>query len=764
MEFKPTVFVIDDDVDDQDIFSIAISRTNKPANCVFASDGIHAIEKLMQDSDFTPDFIFIDMNMPRMNGKETLMAIKKIDRVRNIPVYMYSTSADPNMVKENVNLGAEDFIVKPSDINAFTNILTNILQKHLLAFFLCIFCLCAFPENSLAQDDQEQPVKELKKLTVEELMNVVVTSVSKSPEKLSEVASALQVITNEDVTRSCVARLPEALRLASNMQVAQSGSHDWGITARGFNGLPVTSSSLANKLLVLIDGRSVYTPLFGGVFWDVQNVYLPDLEQIEVISGPGGALWGANAVNGIVNVISKHSSQTQGWNTSIAVGSLLRDHVGLRYGSSALDSKFHYRIYGQRFDYNNTTLPNDIDALDSWHIMQGGFRMDYTPSDKNNHTLQGDLYGGVNDDTGSTYMNGQNILWKWSRTISETSGLSLQTYIDRTYRDIQSQGFIEDMVTYDLEFQHNFSVNSRNRIVWGVGYRLSDNEIMSELNNYHPPQKNLTLFSGFVQDQIAIVQDRAELTVGTKLIQNNYTDFELQPTIRFAWTPNQSHTVWTAFSNAVRTPTRFDADLNGAVLGSYGSFQSEKVYAYEIGYKMQPTRQVSFSLAAFYNHYADLRSIDTNQVSPPFFYFANNLESNSTGVELSANYIVTEWCRLRGGYTFLDLSFTNKSSKTYPLTHLFEAIDPRNQFLFQSIMNISAKFQVDVLARYVDDLPPLIDGTKTTDYFALDVRVAYKKDAITLSVCGQNLLEDKHIEFGYNEIPRSIMVKISAEF
>src|SRR5688500_16049410 len=329
MQFHPTVFLIDDDADDQEIFSHAMERANSTARCVFASDGIQALEKIIKDPDFNPDFIFIDMNMPRMNGQQCLTEIKKIDRMKNVPVYMYSTSADPESIEENKQLGATDFIVKPSDLNDLISILKSIIQKPVLAVMLL---LCTF--GSYAQDSQDtlRPITELKKLSVEQLMNIVVTSVSKSPEKLSEVASAVQVVTGNDIRRSTATRLPEALRLASNLQVLQSGSHDWGITARGFNGAPVANSSLANKLLVMIDGRTVYTPLFGGVYWDVQNVLLEDVDRIEVISGPGGTLWGSNAVNGVINIISRSAVETQGLYASATYGSILRDHFAARYG------------------------------------------------------------------------------------------------------------------------------------------------------------------------------------------------------------------------------------------------------------------------------------------------------------------------------------------------------------------------------------------------------------------------------------------------
>jgi iron complex outermembrane receptor protein len=467
--------------------------------CVFADDGVKALEKINGDVNFIPDFIFIDMNMPRMNGKQCLAEIKKIDRLKHIPVYMYSTSADQSTVDENIKLGATEFIIKPSDINTLTTVLSRILQNQMLVIIICLFCFFAMPSKSIAQSDSLPPVKELKKLSVEELMNIVVTSVSKSPEKLSEVASAIQVITSEDINRSTATRLPEALRLASNMQIAQSGAHDWGITARGFKGSPLASTSLANKLLVMIDGRTVYTPLFGGVYWDVQNVMLEDLNRIEVISGPGGTLWGANAMNGIINIISKNAKETQGLYASGSVGTFLKNSAQLRYGSH-IDSTIYYRAYAQHFDYNNTTFPGGIDAMDSWNYNQGGFRMDIIPSSKNYFTVQGDLYWGTEDDTGSTLVNGQNLIARWTHTFSESSGLIVQTYFDRTYRNTESTKFTDILTTGDIDIQHSLNLGKRNRVVWGIGFRVAEDNVTSILNNIVPENKTLQLYNAFVQD------------------------------------------------------------------------------------------------------------------------------------------------------------------------------------------------------------------------------------------------------------------------
>jgi len=765
MNSNTTVFLIEDDFDDQEIFSIALEKADQSAKCVFANDGIQALEKINKDATLTPDFIFIDINMPRMNGQQCLSEIKKIERLKNVPVFMFSTAADPEGIEDNKNLGAADFIVKPSSIKELTEILSGILRKKIFSLLFFIMALSFLPGRCYAQNDSLQAVKELKKLSVEELMNIVVTTVSKSPEKLSEAASAIQVVTGEEIRRSGTLRLPGALRLATNMQVFSSGAHNTRVSSRGFSGLPISNSSLSNKLLVLIDGRTVYTPLFGGVFWDVQNVLQEDIKQIEVISGPGGSLWGANAVNGIVNVISKSAEETQGLYATAASGVQINDFGAVRYGSH-IDSTFFYRAYVQRYDFASTTLNNGTDAKDAWNITQGGFRMDFTSSAKSKFTLQGDVYGGKEDDTASTSVNGQNIIGRWTYTFTDKSGITIQAYFDRTYRNFNSisGGFNDKLNTYDIDAQHNFSLGNRNKVVWGVGYRAADDNINAVLNNFVPAHRTLQLFSGFIQDQFAIVPDHLELTFGTKALHNDYTEFEFQPTIRLAWSPSPVHTLWIAASRAVRTPTRLDVDNKSPGLGSYGNFKSEKLMAYELGYRTRPAANISFSLATYYNRYEDLRSIDTNYTPPPMFYFGNNLEAETYGVEFSANVILAKWWKMRGGYTWMHENFTTTAESTYPQSSSFEAIDPESQFLIQSMMDVAKHFQIDGVVRYVDNLPASFITPAVSSYLTFDLRLAWNYKWLTVSAVGQNLADKYHGSAGSIRIPRSVYGRISVNF
>src|SRR5882724_10229959 len=392
-------------------------------------------------------------------------------------------------------------------------------------------CLVVFGDSAFVQAQVTTPSpSELKRLSVEALMDIEVTSVSRRPEKLSETASAIQVITDEDIRRSGAAKLPEALRLASNLEVAQVDSRQWAISARGFN------NTTANKMLVLIDGRTVYTPLYAGVFWDVQDPLMEDIDRIEVISGPGATLWGANAVNGVINVTSKSATDTQGLLFMGGGGTELRGFSSVRYGGQ-LSSKAHYRVYGKFFDRNSVVLRNGQDAADDWHMGQGGFRMDWDTSKSNLFTLQGDYYSGRMGQrhTDDTVVDGGNVIGRWSHSFSERPDLKLQLYYDRTHRNVPNT-FAEVLDTYDVDFQHRFPLGDRQAIVWGFGYRLNKDNVTNSVGlAFLPPRVSRQEFSGFVQDEIALVKDRLHLTIGTKIEHNAFTGFEYQPSGRLAW-------------------------------------------------------------------------------------------------------------------------------------------------------------------------------------------------------------------------------------
>ncbi|ELR72501.1 TonB-dependent receptor [Fulvivirga imtechensis AK7] len=625
-------------------------------------------------------------------------------------------------------------------------------------YFLIIFGLFLCVSKIRAQDMASLSPSELKKLSIEELMAIEVTSVSKHPEKLTEVASAIQVIRNKDIHRSTATSLPEALRLAPNLHVAQLNSYAWVISSRGFNTL------YANKLLVMIDGRTVYTPLFAGVFWDAQNVLLEDVERIEVVSGPGGTLWGANAVNGVINVLTKSAGETQGLYASGSVGSMLRNNQEVRYGGQIGDN-FCYRVYGKHFDLNHTVQADDQDVADKWGLYQGGFRIDWELSKTDNLTFQGDYYiGDEKTVPRQTDFDGQNVLGRWTHIFSDRSQLVAQAYFDRTWRRMPTISFA--LATYDIDIQHHFSVGERHRVMVGVGYRLmqDDTQNYTTAAGILPNERDMHLFNGFVQDEISIVPETFKITVGSKLSHNIFTDFEVQPSVRITWTPDKDHTVWGAVSRAVRTPSRIDVDYYiptnpapGAPQVAGGpNFNSEKVIAYELGYRVRPAQAVSLSLATFYNVYDDIYSVEALPGTLTY-QIQNGSEAQSEGVELSGNYQAASWWRLRGGYTYLKMDIRNKPGHDFDPTIL--ANDAEHRFLVQSIIDLPWNLNFDLTARYTDKLPRVVP-----DYFTFDARLAWSGENVELSIAGQNLWEDKHQEFGLIEIPRNIYGTLKCRF
>jgi len=610
---------------------------------------------------------------------------------------------------------------------------------------------------------------ELKQMSLEELMNIEVISVSKHSEKLREAASAIQVITHEDIRNSGAKTLPEALRLAPNLQVAQVNSSQWAISARGFNNV------LANKLLVLIDGRTVYTPMYAGVFWDVQNLLLEDVERIEVISGPGGTLWGANAVNGVINIITKNTKDTKGLFAEAATGTDLSYLGSVRYGGQ-LAKNLSYRVYGTGFKLDNTRLTNDTSANDNWPMTQGGFRIDWEPSAKDKLSLQSNIYyGKPNPDAGDVRIiaKGDNVVARWNHVSSEKSDFQLQAYYDHTWRDFRN-GFTEQLKTFDIDWQNRRQFGNAHDVTYGMNFRMMNHTVTNlPLFAFLPGDKDLYLYSALLQDKMTVIKDRLQLTVGLKVEHNSYTDFEYQPNARFTYTPAKNHTVWAALSRAVRTPARIDREFflfltpQLPFISGTEDFVSAEMTAYELGWRVQPTENLSVSLASFYNVYDNIRS---SEPGPAPFYipitFGNGVKGETYGVELSATSLVTDWWNVRGGYTFLkkDLSVkpgsgdTNKGSA--------ESNDPTHQFLIQSTMRLPGNTELGTVVRYVSGLSePAVPA-----YFGMDLRLGWRLNKVVeLSIVGQNLLDDHHPEFipsspSPREIDRSIYGKIVCRF
>ena len=623
--------------------------------------------------------------------------------------------------------------------------------------------------------------QDLASLSIEDLMNLEVTSVSKRSQPMGEAAAAVYVITNEDIRRSGATSIAEALRLAPGLHVARIGASEWAITARGFN------MQFANKLLVLIDGRSVYTHLFSGVYWDVQDVMLEDVERIEVIRGPGGTLWGANAVNGVINIITKKAKDTQGWLASGGAGTLENGFGSLRYGAT-LGQDTHLRGYVKYFDHGNLDSEFGGDANDEWNMVRGGFRLDQDLSPSDSLTLQGDYYDGATSEelltmvTDTEDLSGANVLARWRHIFSETSELSLQTYYDRTER-AEPTVLSEDRDTVDIELEHRFRLLSWNDVIWGAGYRLLNDRTESTLVFFNPERRTDDLVTAFLQDQITLLGDRLHLTIGSKFEHNDYTGFEFQPTARALWRLRPRHSIWAAVSRAVRTPSRADDDISffginphpPVLLFATGNrdFDSEKLLAYEIGYRTQLSDELSFDLAAYYNDYDSLRSAKLGAVplpTPPFppgtlsASFGNETEAVGYGLEVSANWNVTSYWALSGWYTLMKLDVDADADNADVVSEKQEDDTPTNQVHVRSRLNLPWNLEFDTQFFYVGE----VVHQDAEEYARLDLRLGWRPiESIEVSVAGQNLTERRHEEFGTglfslrSSVPRSVYGKIT---
>ncbi len=643
---------------------------------------------------------------------------------------------------------------------------------------------------------------DLTELTLEQLMTIEITSVSKKEEPLWDSAAAVFVITGEDIRRAGVKSIPEALRLAPGIQVAQFGSNRWAISARGFN------ATFSNKLLVLIDGRSVYTPLFAGVFWDVQDTLLEDVDRIEVIRGPGGTLWGANAVNGVINVITKQARATQGGYIEVGGGSEERGFVGTRYGGRVGDDLF-YRGYFKYANRDNLVTAAGRDGIDDWRTYRGGFRLDWEPSTRDTVTFQGDLYKGdfgqaltvpslpppfslTRASDGRDDFSGGNFLTRWRHRTADRREASLQFYYDRTRRN--EVLFDETRDTVDLEFQYRFPLGARHDLIWGVDTRVTVDDIGNSPSLvFTPTRRTDHLVSGFIQDQIALIRDRLVLTLGSKFEHNSYSDFEAQPNARLVYSPNAWNRIWTAVSRAVRTPARFERDVRtdtAAFPGPGGmttlvqtlgnsDFTSEEELAFELGYRVQPVEWLSIDLAGFYTIYDNLRTAEPGvpvpalSASPPHivlpFRLDNRMSGNTYGVEIASAWHPLSFWRLHLNYSYLEIKLHPDQTSAEPTAD--ERRSPRHQVQLRSLVDLPWRLQFDTSVFFVDRLPKLVPSVPS--YVRLDLRLGWRPtQAFDLSLVGQNLLDNRHPEWGSIfgvpvqplEVQRSVYVQASWRF
>lgn len=645
--------------------------------------------------------------------------------------------------------------------------------------------LFIFAGHAVAQTNEAPTFPSaLKKMSLEELMNVEVTSVSRRPEKLSDTASAIQVVTNEDIRRSGATSIPEALRLAGNLDVAEQNSHEWNISARGFN------TDLANKLLVLIDGRTVYTPLFSGVFWDAQDYLLEDVDRIEVISGPGGTLWGANAVNGVINITTKSAKDTQGGYVEAGGGSQLQGFGGVRYGG-VLAPDVYFRVYAKYFDRDNGVSADGSTASNAWRMSRGGFRIDANAQPENTITVQGDLYSGDEglSTGGEADVSGGNVLGRWSHTFSADSDMSLQVYYDRTHyaafkpaNPFTPAGtLVDDLDTYDVDFQHHLHQGDTHQFVWGLGYRFTHDEVTPAPSVAFLPLKlDRNLFSAFIQDEVKLSAE-VSFTIGTKLEHNDYTGFEWEPSARLRWNFKPTQMLWAAVSRAVRTPSRIDRDLieptglpapfPNSILSGGPDFDSETVIAYEVGHRAQIGAKATTSVSLFYNDYDQIRSTTPAPLAFPSFgfplVFHNNLEGETYGVEVTAIYQVLDTWRLQGSYNLLEEHLRVKPGQVDFSNGLNETADPQQQFSVRSSLDLPERVELDTMLRWVDTLHNNNGPNPGTvpSYFELDIRLGWHPvKNLEFSIVGQNLLHDHHPEYGFpsptrEEIQRSVYGK-----
>jgi iron complex outermembrane receptor protein len=585
-------------------------------------------------------------------------------------------------------------------------------------------------------------------LSLEELATIQITTVSRKAEGLAHAAASVFVISAADVRRAGASTLPEALRLAPNLQVARVDARNYAVTARGFN------SPFENKLLVLVDGRTVYSPLFSGVFWDAQDLLLEDLDRIEVISGPGATLWGANAVNGVINIITRGAADSQGTLLGAGAGR------GLKTGTARHGGKLgngHYRVYGKSAQGDDTQGANGQATLTGWRRRQAGFRIDL-PAFAGSATLQGDAYDGRLRQAGThdIAIGGANLLARVTRPLDDGSELRLQAYLDHTRR-AQPNAFIEHLDTADLELQHSVTLSARQQLVWGGGYRVAFDRVQNGAwFGFLPAARDLRWSNLFAQDEI-LLAPTLRLTGGLKVERNSYTGAEYLPSLGLAWQAAPDHLLWTALARALRVPSRIDRDLYAPTnppldhgvarysLAGGPDFVSEVARVAQVGYRGQPLPGLSYAVTAYYSQYQRLRTLEPNPAGAGGV-FLNKAAGSSRGVELSGRVDLTPHWRLVGGLAAqrLELHADPDSADLTGATGLANN-DPASWSMLHSSWDLSDSVELDVSVRHVGELPkPLVPS-----YTALDLRVGWKIGPdVEASLLAQNLLASGHAEFG----------------
>jgi iron complex outermembrane receptor protein len=640
-----------------------------------------------------------------------------------------------------------------------------------------VVALCFLPSASFAGSAQpDQSGNPLKHLSLAELGSVEVTTASKEPEEVWNTTAAVYVITHDDIERSGATSIPEALRLAPGVEVARIDSSKWSIGIRGFG------SRLCRDVLVLIDGRTVYTTLIAGTYWEVQDYVLEDIDRIEVIRGPGGTIWGPNAVNGVINIITRNSKDTHGEYVSVGGGNLEEGFFNARYGGG--DGKtLDYRMYAKGFNRGPEYHSDNIN-FDRWRAAQVGFRMDWSANNRDTFSLHGDMYDQGNGESvdvtsyappysqivySTAPLFGANLTGQWKRVFSEGNDVQLEAYYDRTNR--QEADFSDLRNTFDVDFLDRFRLPGRQEISWGLGARSSrgDDRVVNSGLAFVPYNRTDLLFTAFLQDEIALVANKLSLSVGTKALKTNYTGVQFEPTGRLLWTPTVHQSVWAAFTHALRTPS--DGERDFYLLGDTGSvvdglpvlarfnanpnFRSEELNGYEAGYRRLITKNLYMDVAAFYNHYGDLFSEDITGgpfietiPGPPHILipaeFGNGLVGTTKGGEIAPAWKVTDWWQLQASYSYLQMDLKKGTgSLDIGTAPIVEKSSPKHEVMIQSAFDLSKAFSLDLDYRYISALP----GELVNAYSTADARLAWKvKEHWQLSVVGRNLFQPYHYE------------------
>lgn len=644
-------------------------------------------------------------------------------------------------------------------------------------------------------------VSTLKTLSVDELSQIEVVTASKEPTEAFRSPVAIYVITGDAIRRSGATTLPDALRLAPGVEVAQIDANKWSVGIRGFG------SRLSRSVLVLIDGRTVYTTLFAGTYWEVQDTMMEDIDRIEVIRGPGGTIWGPNAVDGVINIITRNAKDTHGALVSAGGGNVEQGFLNVRYGGGN-GQNFDYRVYAKAFT-RGPESHSDGANFDDWRAGQTGARMDWTRpnSDGTTHdafTLQGDFYQeeagervqatsytapySQNIDANAD-LSGGNILGRWKRTLINGGDVQLQLYYDRTNRHEPNFGELRN--TFDADFQERLPVLLRQQFTWGLGARFSRGdgiEVVSGLT-FTPSDRTDELVTGFLQDQIDLVEHRLSLTLGTKLLHTEFTHIALEPSARLAWTPDDRQTIWTAFTHAVRTPSRVETDMNllGYVetlpnglpflarFNANPNFAPEQLNGYELGYRRMVRKTLSVDIASFYNHYHDLLSeeitgpayLETDPAPEHYLLpaqFRNGLLGDTHGVEISSDWNPAKIWRLSGSYSYLHMSLeTAPHAADVGTAPIIDGSSPGDEASVQSSFDFSKLFELDLTYRYVSALP----GVSVPAYSTGDVRFSWRvRPPLELAVVGRNLFQPAHFEDGGDPGPlvgikRSVYAKLT---